>query len=199
MRKLTPIIAAIGLSVLAYGAYIVAAVGLIVFAYGAHIPAKAMLAQYLINDAWNETVETGDVKKPWSWADMHPVMKLSSKKHNKNLIVLSGEKGNTLAFAPGYNTRSFEPGQGGTTIISAHRDTHFRFLEDVSLDDVFEVTDRNNNTTSYVVNDIKIIDSDQQDITVYDNQAEIKLITCYPFDAPIAGGPLRYIVTAKLI
>ena len=67
------------------------------------------------------------------------------------------------------------------------------------MDDVFEVTDRNNNTTSYVVNDIKIIDSDQQDIAVYDNQAEIKLITCYPFDAPIAGGPLRYIVTAKLI
>ena len=75
----------------------------------------------------------------------------------------------------------------------------FRSLEDVSLDDVFEVTDRNNNTTSYVVNNIKIIDSDQQDITVYDDQAEIKLITCYPFDAPIAGGPLRYIVTAKLI
>ena len=184
MRKLTLIIAAIGISMLAYGA---------------HIPAKAMLAQYLINDAWNDTVETGGINKPWSWADMHPVMKLSSKKHNKNLIVLSGEKGNTLAFAPGYNTRSFEPGQGGTTIISAHRDTHFRFLEDVSLNDVFEVTDRNNNTTSYVVNDIKIIDSDQQDITVYDNQAEIKLITCYPFDAPIAGGPLRYIVTAKLI
>ena len=103
MRKLTPIIAAIGLTILAYGAYIVAAVGLIVFAYGAHIPAKAMLAQYLINDAWNETIEKGGVNKPWSWADMHPVMKLSSKKHNKNLIVLSGEKGNTLAFAPGYN------------------------------------------------------------------------------------------------
>ena len=122
-----------------------------------------------------------------------------SKKHNKNLIVLSGDKGNSLAFAPGYNINSFKPGLGGTTIISAHRDTHFRFLEDVSLDDVFEVTDRNNKTTSYVVNDIRIIDSDQQDIAVYDNQAEIKLITCYPFNAPIAGGPLRYIVTAKLI
>ena len=169
------------------------------FAYGAYIPAKAVLAQYLINNAWNDTVETGDVNKPWSWADMHPVMKLSSKKHNKSLIVLSGEKGNTLAFAPGYNTRSFEPGLGGTTIISAHRDTHFRFLEDVSLDDLFEVTDRNNNTTSYVVNDIKIINTDQQDITVNHNQAVIKLITCYPFDAPIARGPLRYLVTAKLI
>ena len=37
MRKLTPIIAAIGLSILAYGAYIVAAVGVVVFAYGSYI------------------------------------------------------------------------------------------------------------------------------------------------------------------
>ena len=179
--------------------FLIAAIGFSIFAYGAYIPAKAVLAQYLINDAWNDSIRTGEIHKPWGWADMHPVMKLSSKKHNKDLIVLSGDKGNSLAFAPGYNINSFKPGLGGTTIISAHRDTHFRFLEDVSLDDVFEVTDRNNKTTSYVVNDIKIIDSDQQDITVYDNQAEIKLITCYPFDALIAGGPLRYIVTAKLI
>ena len=179
--------------------FLIAAIGFSIFAYGAYIPAKAVLAQYLINDAWNDSIRTGEIRKPWSWADMHPVMKLSSKKHNKDLIVLSGDKGNSLAFAPGYSTRSFKPGLGGTTIISAHRDTHFRFLEDVSLDDVFEVTDRNNKTTSYVVNDIRIIDADQQDITVFDNQAEIKLITCYPFDAPIAGGPLRYIVTAKLI
>ena len=179
--------------------FLITAIGFSIFAYGAYIPAKAVLAQYLINDAWNDSIRTGEIQKPWGWADMHPVMKLSSKKHNKNLIVLSGDKGNSLAFAPGYNINSFKPGLGGTTIISAHRDTHFRFLEDVSLDDVFEVTDRNNKTTSYVVNDIRIIDSDQQDLAVHQNQAEIKLITCYPFDAPIAGGPLRYIVTAKLI
>ncbi len=178
---------------------LIVAIGFSIFAYGAYIPAKAVLAQYLINDAWNDSIRTGEIQKPWGWADMHPVMKLSSIKHNKNLIVLSGDKGNSLAFAPGYNTHSFKPGLGGTTIISAHRDTHFRFLEDVSLDDVFEVTDRNNKTTSYMVNDIRIIDSDQQDLAVHQNQAEIKLITCYPFDAPIAGGPLRYIVTAKLI
>ena len=179
--------------------FLIAAIGFSIFAYGAYIPAKAVLAQYLINDAWNDSIRTGEIQKPWGWADMHPVMKLSSIKHNKNLIVLSGDKGNSLAFAPGYNINSFKPGLGGTTIISAHRDTHFRFLEDVSLDDVFEVTDRNNKTTSYMVNDIRIIDSDQQDLAVHQNQAEIKLITCYPFDAPIAGGPQRYIVTAKMI
>ena len=68
---------------LAYGAYIVAAVGVVVFAYGTYIPAKAVLAQYLINDAWNDTVETGDVNKPWSWADMHPVMKLTQRSTTK--------------------------------------------------------------------------------------------------------------------
>ncbi len=174
-------------------------IGLSLFAYGAYIPIKAEIAQMLINGAWNDTIARGEEYKPWSWADMHPVMKLSSEKHDQSFIVLSGDQGNSLAFGPGHNYNSYKPGDGGTVVISGHRDTHFEFLEDVSLDDVFEVTDRNNNTTSYVVNDIKIIDSDQQDITVYDDQAEIKLITCYPFDAPIAGGPLRYIVTAKLI
>jgi len=179
--------------------FLLAAIGFSVFAYGAYIPAKAVLAQYLINDAWNDSIRTGEIQKPWSWADMHPVMKLSSSKHNKDLIVLSGDKGNSLAFAPGYNIDSYKPNQGGTTVISAHRDTHFRFLEEVSINDVFELTDRSNNTASYSVSDIKIIDSTKQDISIHSNQDELKLITCYPFDSIIAGGPLRYIVTAKLI
>ena len=88
--------------------FLIAAIGFSIFAYGAYIPAKAVLAQYLINDAWNDSIRTGEIQKPWGWADMHPVMKLSSKKHNKNLIVLSGDKGNSLAFAPGYNTQQLQ-------------------------------------------------------------------------------------------
>ena len=61
------------------------------------------------------------------------------------------------------------------------------------------MTDRRNNTASYSVSDIKIIDATKQDISVNSSQDEIKLITCYPFDAIVAGGPLRYVVTAKLI
>ena len=26
--------------------------------------------------------------------------------------------------------------------------------------------------------------------------SRLSLVTCYPFDAPVAGGPLRYVVTA---
>ena len=179
--------------------FLFAVLGLSFFAYGAYIPAKAILAQYLINDAWNDSIRSGETHKPWKWADMHPVMKLSKDKHNQELIVLSGDKGNSLAFAPGHNVFSYMPNQGGTTVISAHRDTHFEFLQNVSITDIFELTDRNNKTTSYQVSDIKIIDATNQDIAIHSNQDELKLITCYPFDALIARGPLRYVVTAKMI
>ena len=179
--------------------FLITVIGFSIFAYGAYIPAKAVLAQYLINDAWNDSIRTGEIHKPWDWADMYPVMKLSSNKHNKDFIVLSGDKGNSLAFAPGHNINSYKPNQGGTTVISGHRDTHFRFLEEVSINDVFELTDRNNITASYTVSDIAIIDATKQDISIHSNQEEVKLVTCYPFDAIVAGGPLRYVVTAKLI
>ena len=178
---------------------LIVTLGLSLFAYGAYIPAKAVLAQYLINDAWNESIRSGESHKPWKWADMHPVMKLSSEKHKQELIVLSGDKGNSLAFAPGYNIFSYMPNQGGTTVISAHRDTHFEFLQDVTISDVFELTDQSNKTSSYEVSDIKIIDATKQDIAIHSNQDELKLITCYPFDALVARGPLRYVITAKLI
>jgi len=178
---------------------VIFAIGFSIFAYGAYIPAKAVLAQYLINNAWNDSIRYGEIKKPWSWADMHPVMKLSSIKHNKDLIILSGDKGNSLAFAPGYNLNSYMPNQGGTTLISAHRDTHFKFLKNVSIQDEFELTDRNNILSRYSVTDIDIIDATKQDISIHTNRNELKLVTCYPFDAIVAGGPLRYVVTAKSI
>ena len=53
--------------------FLIATIGFSIFAYGTYIPAKAVLAQYLINDAWNDSIRTGEMQKPWGWADMHPV------------------------------------------------------------------------------------------------------------------------------
>ena len=51
----------------------------------------------------------------------------------------------------------------------------------------------------YQVSDIQIIDSDKVDIDIGSGQAELKLVTCYPFNAVVAGGSLRYVVTASLL
>jgi len=114
--------------------------------------------------------------------------------------VLSGDTGNVLAFGPGYNVETNYPGHNGTTLISGHRDTHFSFLQEISIGDEFKLDSiLDNNDYIYEVSNIKIIDSDQQDISTSNNQSELKLVTCYPFNALIAGGSLRYVVTAALV
>lgn len=179
---------------------LLAIIGFSTFAYGAYMPIKAEMAQYMIQSAWNVANKTGYTVKPWNWMDSHPVMRLTSNNHNQDLIVLEGDTGNVLAFGPGRNIESHHPGTRGTTLISAHRDTHFDFLEDVALGDKFELDSiYSNNNHQYQVSDIKIIDADKEDISINNNQAELKLVTCYPFNSPTANGPLRYVVTANLI
>ena len=180
--------------------FLLGIIGITIFAYGAYIPIKAELAQYLIQSAWSASNNTGSPVKPWRWMDSHPVMRLSSTKHKQDLIVLSGDSGNVLAFGPGHNTSTDHPGHGTTTLISGHRDTHFEFLQDVSVGDEFKLDSiLDNDAYIYKVSDIKVIDSDKQDINISDNQSELKLVTCYPFNTPIAGGPLRYVVTADFV
>ena len=178
---------------------IVGLIGLATFTYGAYIPIKAELAQYLIHGAWVESIATGEDVKPWGWADMHPVLRLQSERHDQDLIVLSGDTGNVLAFGPGLSSDTPYLNESSSLLISAHRDTHFAFLQRTGIGDEFIVTSVDNTSRTYKVGNIEIIDTTKQDITINSDQSEIKLITCYPFNAMVAGGSLRYVVTTHLI
>jgi sortase A len=180
--------------------HIVFILGTVFILYGAYIPVKAKVAQYLIHQSWNESRFSGKDVKPWDWADMHPVMQLSFAKYQQELIVLEGDTGNVLAFGPGHNLQSGLPGQDKTIMISGHRDTHFEFLKDVVIGDQFEVNLREaSQPFKYQIENIKIINSDTQDIEINEKGNKIKLITCYPFDSAVSGGPLRYVLTAKKV
>ena len=52
---------------------LLALIGLILFGQGAYIHAKALLAQMLLQRAFDRTIATGHVTKPWSWADTWPI------------------------------------------------------------------------------------------------------------------------------
>ncbi len=119
-----------------------AAVGLLFCGKGAWIHGKALLAQLLLQQAWEQT-RSGNVQvKPWPWADIWPVARLRMEKYNRDLIVLAGQSGQALAFGPGMLSTGAAPGQPGTCILAAHRDSHFKFLRKVETGDVFtmEVT-----------------------------------------------------------
>ena len=109
------------------------------FGQGLYILAKAQLAQVLLHGAWERTRATGLAAKPWPWADTHPVARLMAPGQDADVLVLAGASGRTLAFGPGHLDGSAQPGDPGNAVITAHRDTHFRFLKDVGPGDAIVV------------------------------------------------------------
>lgn len=160
-----------------------------------YLLAKAQLAQYLIADAWQATLQDGGRHKPWSWADTHPIAKLSFPSLAKTSYVLEGASGRNMAFGPARSVTSGMPGQARSTLISAHNDSHFKFLAHVKVDDLIEVQTIDGHF-SYQVKDLRVVDSSQQQVAIHAAD-ELILTTCYPFDALQTGGKLRYQVTAK--
>ncbi len=165
---------------------------------GAYIPAKAWLAQELMQRAWVRTGAGEGRAAPWPWADTWPVARLTAKARGVDLIVLAGGSGRTLAFGPGHLGASALPGEIGNTIIAGHRDTHFRFLRDVEPGELIRVETAAGRGHLYEVTSVEIVDSRTGSVLLDTQAAMMTLVTCYPFDAREAGGPLRYVVTARM-
>ena len=166
---------------------------------GAYIPAKAWLAQELMQRAWLRT-GNGEVRAtPWPWADTWPVARLTARSGEVDLIVLAGGSGRTLAFGPGHLSASVMPGEPGNTVIAGHRDTHFRFLKDLQPGELLKLESSKGAHYLYKVVDVDIVDSRKGSLLLDTDTAMLSLVTCYPFDAREAGGPLRYVVTARML
>ena len=164
---------------------------------GAYIPAKAWLAQELMQLAWLRMTAGDDRAAPWPWADSWPVARLRAPAHDVELIVLSGGSGRTLAFAPGHLAASAPPGAAGNSIIAGHRDTHFAFLRDVAIGERVNLETPDGRKHAYEVIGTNVVDSRRGSLVLDTDGAFLSLVTCYPFDALDAGGPLRYVVTAR--
>ena len=169
------------------------------FGQGAYIPAKAWVAQELMQKAWRRA-EIGRAKPvPWPWADTWPVAKLSAKRGEVELIVLEGGSGRTLAFGLGHLSATAMPGENGNTVIAGHRDTHFQFLQDLEMGEtiLFEMADGRNHL--YRVRSVDVVDSRRASIVLDTEVPMLSLVTCYPFNTRDAGGPMRYVVSAEMV
>ena len=168
------------------------------FGYGAWIPAKAWLAQGLMQHAWTRASNGVVAARPWPWADTEPVARLTSHSAGVELIVLAGGSGRTLAFAPGHLSASVLPGDPGNSVIAGHRDTHFQFLQNVREGDELEVERSDGRVLRFEVIAIDVVDSRNGSVVLDTDEPMLTLITCYPFAATDPGGPLRFVVTAAL-
>lgn len=177
-------------------AAILAAAGLGLFAWGAYIPAKAWAAQVLLERAWDQS-RANRASSPWPWADMTPVARLGIERLGGANIVLAGASGSTLAFGPGHVDGTVLPGQPGHSVVSAHRDTHFAYLKDAKVGDLIRVEQPSGVKSGYRIVERRVIDTRTEQVMLHPEANLLTLITCFPFEDWTPGGPLRLIVTAE--
>ena len=180
---------------LALGALI--ALGVALLAAGFWLPAKAELAQHLLNRAWDRTTDGDAAAKPWPWADTHPVARLTLPGGDEPITVLAGASGRNLAFAPALLDGSAAPGTHGVTVIAGHRDTHFRRLAALAIGDELSLERPDGSVYVYEVTDLDVVDSAHAELRLDADESIVVLVTCWPFEAVTPGGTWRYVVTAR--
>lgn len=182
---------------LVYACGLSAALGLAFSGHGLYLYAKAGLAQWLLDAAWSQAMAGRTEAKPWPWADSHALARLWLP-GGRPLVVLSSDAGSSLAFAPGHMRTSALPGAPGHSVISAHRDTHFRALQYLRRGQRITVQRRDGARVVYTIQSREIMHVERQRLRRRDGDGFwLTLVTCYPFDAVRPGGPWRFLVHAR--
>lgn len=176
-------------------AALVVAAGLALCAQGLWIPAKAALAQVLLERAFEQSVATGRPVKPWPWADTWPVARITFPRLHRAVIVLDGASGQALAFGPGHVAGTPDAGDRGVAVYAAHRDTHFALLGQVKPGDEIVVRRIDGHEARFRMVGAQVVRWDASGIDPHARGRALALATCWPLDAT-AHGPLRYLVWA---
>jgi sortase A len=173
---------------------LVAVIGGAMLGYGIWIPAKAALAQVLLERAWQQTAASGAPVRAWPWADAVPVARLHLP--DETLIVLSGGSGEALAFAPSHVAGSAEPGGFGTTMIAGHRDTHFVALRSLGPDTPLVLERPDGLRIRYLVEEAMVLPAGQAWLASGEVPM-LALVTCWPFDGIGGESDERFVVLAR--
>jgi sortase A len=108
--------------------------------------------------------------------------------------ILEGTSARTLRLGVGHIEGTALPGEPGNAGIAGHRDTFFRALKDIRVNDEIQIQTATG-LSRYQVDWVRIVAPDDSGILVPSVKSSITLITCYPFHL-IGAAPERFVVHA---
>lgn len=171
------------------------AIGGIKAAPAAWYPAKAVVAQILLAQSFEQGLAGGKAVRPWPWADVTATARLTVERLGKKEIVLSGGSGEAMAFGPA----DFPTRHGlHVTLLGAHRETHFAWMRELQVGDVLALERIDGTTARYRVTRLQTVEWDRFAIAARPREETLLLATCFPFDAD-RPGPLRRVAWAERI
>ncbi|MFA6957180.1 MAG: class D sortase [Thermoanaerobaculia bacterium] len=112
-------------------------------------------------------------------------------------IVREGVDDATLALAVGHMTGTARAGERGNVVLAGHRDTFFRGLRDIRMNDRIRL-DVPTESFEYRVVALDIVAPEDTGVLGSNGGHDLTLVTCYPFNF-IGSAPNRFIVRATRI
>ena len=161
------------------------------------VKAKGAVGEVLIHRALAATLEDGIERRPWSWADMHPVARLTVQRLGIERPVLSNATGSALAFGIGHVDGTAPPAAAGNCVLAGHRDSWAAFLADLQLADDVVIETRGRRAV-YRVDSTVIVRFDDARVLRDEGDDRLTLVTCWPFTGWLHS-PWRYVVRGKRI
>lgn len=113
------------------------------------------------------------------------------------LPIIHGTNEDELEKGVGHFAGSVLPGENDNSLLAGHRDTVFRKLGKIGLNDEL-IVKTSAGTFTYIVRDVRIVDRDERTVIVSTPEATLTVSTCYPFRF-IGPAPQRYVLVADLV
>ncbi len=114
-----------------------------------------------------------------------------------DVMALEGIGSGILRKAAGHFPGTALPGTAGNASFAAHRDSFFRGLRHVGVDDLIHV-ETGDGTFLYRVSETRVVEPEAVEVVDSRGRSELTLVTCYPFDY-IGPAPRRFVVHADLV
>jgi len=123
-----------------------------------------------------------------------PVARLVIPRLTLDEIVVEGVGDAELRAGPGHMTGSAVPGDAGNSVISAHRDRHFRSLGRLVVGDTI-VTESDRGRVTWTVSDVRVVGAEAPALRAT-TTPRLTLTTCWPIRY-FGPAPERLILTAS--
>jgi LPXTG-site transpeptidase (sortase) family protein len=131
----------------------------------------------------------------WTTTAGSPVARLVIPKLDLDEVVVEGVSEESLRAGPGHMIGSALPGDSGNSVLSAHRDRHFRALGALGVGDTL-VTDSDRGRVVWEVTRVRVVTADAP--VLRDSSTPVlTLTTCWPIRY-FGPAPDRLIVEAKV-
>jgi sortase A len=114
-----------------------------------------------------------------------------------SVVVVEGVDKTTLRRAVGHIPGTALPGDAGNVGLAGHRDTFFRPLKDMRINDEIQISTLKGNFKYQVVS-LRIVEPDNVGVLAPSGENVLTLVTCYPFYF-VGPAPKRWIVRARQV